>query len=413
MTLAATRRGTDTAGLDSPRAWLVVAATFVATFTVFGVAYSFGAFFEPMADEFDAGRSAISAVFSITAGLYFFLGTITGPAVDRVGPRPVLLTGAVAMGAGLGLTSIVDRLWLGYITYGVGVGIGVACGYVPMLAVVGGWFSRRRSVALGIAVAGIGVGTLGVSPLAAALIDAHGWRMAYRVFAVASAVLLTGCALASSPPPRPTATASFGTPSALRSPAFLVLYVSMLMVSVALFMVFIFLVPFAEEHGVGKVAAATLMGIVGASSIVGRLLLGALADRMGALRTYRACFLVIALTYVLWLTTTTYPWLLTFSITYGIVYGGFIALSPAVMADVFGSATMGRLIGVLYTSAGVGAVAGAPLAGLVIDRTGTYRWTIGLAAVLALAGWLLLSRLSDHVATHRAGTTGADVPLHA
>ena len=66
--------------------------------------------------------------------------------------------------------------------------------------------------------------------------------------------------------------------------------------------------------------------IVGASSILGRLLLGALADRIGAIRTYRACFLGIAVTYVLWLGTTTYPWLLTFSILYGVAYGGTIAL---------------------------------------------------------------------------------------
>lgn len=203
--------------LDGRDGWRNVAVGFVSMATVFGVAYSFGAFFDPMADEFNAGRSATSAVFSITAGLYFFLGTVTGRAVDRVGPRPVLLTAAAAMGIGLWLTSVVDRLWLGYITYGLGVGIGVACGYVPMLAVVGGWFSRRRSIALGIAVAGIGVGTLGVSPLAAALIDAHGWRATYRVFAVASAALLVVCALAASPPPRSMTVSAAGSPSLLRT----------------------------------------------------------------------------------------------------------------------------------------------------------------------------------------------------
>jgi predicted MFS family arabinose efflux permease len=283
-----------------------------------------------------------------------------------------------------------------------------------MLAVVGGWFSKRRSMALGIAVAGIGVGTLGVSPLAAALIDSMGWRATYRLFAVASAVLLVVCALASSPPPRPAPVdAPGGRAAGVRSPAFVVLYVSMLLVSAALFMVFIFLVPFAEEHGVGNVAAATLMGIVGASSILGRLLLGTLADRLGAIRTYRACFLAIALTYVLWLSTTTYPWLLTFSILYGVAYGGVIALSPAVMADVFGSSTMGRLIGVLYTSAGVGALVGAPLAGYAIDRTDSYRWAIGLSALLALVGWFLLRRLSGHVAVHHAPADTAGVPLPA
>ena len=179
----------------------------------------------------------------------------------------------------------------------------------------------------------------------------------------------------------------------MRSPTFVVMYVSGLFLSLALFLVFIFLAPFAEENGASKVAAASLVGVVGAASIAGRLLLGGLADRLGSVRTYRACFLVIALSYLLWLTTTSYPVLLLFAVVFGVAYGGFIALSPAVMADLFGTAAMGQLVGVLYTSAAVGALVGPPLAGLAVDRTGSYRWAIGAASAAALLGWLILSRL--------------------
>ena len=378
--------------LDGREGWVNVAAAFASMFTVFGVAYSFGAFFGPMADEFGSGRSATSAFFSITAGLYFFLGVASGPAVDRYGPRPVLLTGAVAMGVGLALTSIADRLWLGYLSYGFGVGIGVACGYVPMLAVVGGWFVRRRSMALGIAVAGIGLGTLAVAPLAAALIESLGWRETYRVFAVASAVALSACALVARRPPAGVVTDG-GDTSPIRTPAFAAMYVSGLFISLALFLVFIFLVPFAEENGAGKVAAAALVGVVGAASIGGRLGLGLLADRLGSIRMYRACFFVIATSYVIWLATTSYPVLFVFAVVFGVAYGGFIALSPAVMAELFGTAGMGRVVGVLYTSAGFGALVGPPIAGMIIDRTGTYRWAIAVAMALAFVGWAVLLRL--------------------
>ena len=157
----------------------MVAATFVALCAVYGVAYSFGAFFKPMAAEFGARRSATSAVFSITVLVWCFLGPVTGHLSDRFGPRIVVATGAVVMGAGLALTSMIDRLWLGYLTYGLGVGVGVACAYVPMVAVVGGWFLRRRNTALGIAVAGIGFGTVCGAPIAAASISHH--RMARDV----------------------------------------------------------------------------------------------------------------------------------------------------------------------------------------------------------------------------------------
>ena len=113
--------------VDSARAWLTVAAGFLACFTLFGVAYSFGAFFKPMAQEFHATREATSAIFSITAALYFALGPVTGYLSDRFGPRPVVAVGALSAGGGVVLTAFIPRLWFAYLTYSVGLGIGVSC----------------------------------------------------------------------------------------------------------------------------------------------------------------------------------------------------------------------------------------------------------------------------------------------
>src|SRR6185312_11553430 len=175
---------------DSPRAWLIVFAAFLSMFTTFAVAYSFGAFVNPMTAEFHSGRAAISAVFSITAVIYFLFGAAAGHISDRIGPRPMMVASAFFMGAGLILTSSINHLWLSYLTYGVGVGIGVACGYAPMVAVVSGWFVRRRNTALGIAVSGIGFGTIVGAPLAAKCIPLYGWRATYVLFGMASASLL-------------------------------------------------------------------------------------------------------------------------------------------------------------------------------------------------------------------------------
>ena len=187
---------------DSARAWVVVVAAFAALFTVFGVAYSFGAFFEPISTEFGTGRWASAAVFSLTSLLFFALGAISGPASDRFGPRPLLIVSAASFGVGLAATAGASSLWVAYLTYGVGVGVGVGCVYAPMLATVGGWFERRRALALGVTVSGIGLGILVAAPLAAWLIDAYGWRTTYLIFAVASSVILVLCALLISAPPR-------------------------------------------------------------------------------------------------------------------------------------------------------------------------------------------------------------------
>ncbi|MGB6090951.1 MAG: MFS transporter, partial [Candidatus Binataceae bacterium] len=208
----------DLARFDSARSWRMVAVAFVAMFTVYGIAYSFGAFFKPMAAEFGAGRSSTSAVFSLTVFVWCVLGWPAGHLSDRFGPRVVVGAGAIVMGGGLVLTAFIDRLWIGYLTYSLGVGIGIATAYVPMVAVVGGWFLRRRNSALGIAVAGIGCGTVLVAPACAALIERLGWRDTDLVLGVVATVLLLGCAAIAERPPVHVTPSAIDVRAAVRTP---------------------------------------------------------------------------------------------------------------------------------------------------------------------------------------------------
>ncbi len=381
--------------VDSARGWLVVVSAFGATFVVFGVAYSFGAFFDPMAEEFGTGSGATSAVFAITTFVYFTLGLVSGRAVDRFGPRPLLLVGAVVMAAGLLLTSRVNNLTLGYVTYGTGVGVGVACAYVPMVATVGAWFERRRALALAVAVTGIGLGTLLMAPLAAWLIDRTGWRDTYVIFGLASAAVLLVSALLAARPPAPAADATtIPLSKAVRMPPFRWLYLSALLLSLALFVPFVFLPPFAEEQGISKVSAAGLVGIIGAASVGGRLGLGILGGALGTVRVYQMTIFCLGLSFFVWLVAGgSYAFLVVFAVLMGTAYGGFISLAPAVAAEKFGPAGLGGLLGALYTSAAVGGLLGPPIAGMIIDSAG-YRPTIALAMVMGLLAFAALLPLS-------------------
>ena len=386
------------AALDSPRGWVVVASAFVAMFTVFGVAYSFGEFFGPMADEFGTNRSQTAFFFAITTFAYFAIGIVTGRLADRVGPRRVVIVGAVAMVAGLLLTAEVQSIELGYLTYGLGVGIGVACCYVPMVATVGGWFEQRRTVALGLAVAGIGTGTLVLVPIVERLIDDHGWRDAYRILAIVAGVLLIIAALGAH---RPPATSSQPVPvrEAIRGRSdFWILYVSSLLISITLFTPFVFMADYVDVTGVDG-SAALLLGLIGMSSIVGRLGFGAIAGHLGLDRLYQGSFLVLSLSFVLWLAADTmYALLVVFAIVLGVAYGGFIALSPAVVADRFGVVGMGGVLGALYTAAGVGGLVGPPTMGVIIDESGhtAAQWT---ALGIGLVGAALLMTMRPVTST--------------
>ena len=374
---------------NSVRAWVIDGAAFLSTFTVFGVAYSFGVLLEPIEREFGSSRASLSLLFSIATFVYFLLGVVTGLIADRVGPRKVLFVGALVMSVGLLLTSRMTRLWIGYITYGLGVGVGVACGYVPMVAVVGGWFERRRGVALGIAVAGIGVGTVAAAPITSMLNNRYGWRTTYVIYAVASAAMLLACMVAVKAPPRRTGT-RFRLSESVRTAEFRLIYIAGVIICLPLFQMFTFLVKFATDRGIPKLDASLLLSIVGGASVVGRLGLAALADRFGAIRMYKASFLIMGLSYGIWLTLQSYPWLVVFALAFGVGYGGFISLSPAVVAELFGVEALGGTLGAVYTSAAIGGLLGPFIGGLVIDLTGAYRWALRLGAVLARVSFVIL-----------------------
>jgi MFS family permease len=359
---------------------------------VFGVAYSFGAFFTPMATEFHAGSGATSIFFAITAFLWFTLGIVSGRASDRFGTRWVMAVGAVVMGAGLVLTSFVHQLWLGYLTYGVGVGVGTACGYVPMVAAVGSWFDRRQGLAMGIAISGIGVGTLAGAPAATVLIGAYGWRQTYLVFGILSLVVLLACGfLAERPAPSGASPLDLGR--ALRSREFVTLYLSILLTGFGLFTFFVHLVPFALAKGIDARTAASLLAVVGIFSTISRVALGPIADRFGRLRTLQLAIFVMAASYLIWLSEPGYAGLAVFAAVMGAAYGGWVAISPSVLAEFFGTEGLGGTTGALYTGAGIGALLGPPIAGYVVDATGSYRPAIVGAMVLEVAALAVILTL--------------------
>jgi MFS family permease len=380
-------------GPDSARGWVVVAAAFLSTFVAFGIVYSFGAFFDSMAEDFGTGKGATALMFSITTAWYFGLGLVSGKAADRFGPRPVLVVAAVVLGVALLLTSRVGSIWVGYVTYGVGVGIAVACAYVPMVATVGAWFLRRRTAALGVAVAGIGVGTLVVAPLSNRLIDAYAWRTAYVVLGIGGAALLLVASLGASRPPVTVVQEPVQLGRVIRERGFVILYVTTALVSASLFVPFVFIKDYAGEHGIDSGPATALVSVIGASSVVGRLGLGGLGTRLGATRLMQLSFVVMTASFLIWLTAAgSYGRLVLFAIVMGIAYGGFIALAPAVAAGLFGTVGLGAILGALYTAAAIGGLVGPPVVGAVIDHV-SYSAGIVLAMVITAASTLVLFTL--------------------
>ncbi|MBZ5795751.1 MFS transporter [Burkholderia contaminans] len=392
--------------------WYVVAAAFAVTFVGFGSAYTFSAFVESLQRDFSASRGQISLVFSLAGFLYFGFGIVSGPLADRFGSRRLAVAGMLLTGAGLAAAGAAHTLLQVYFAYGLGVGLGVGCAYVPAVGAVQRWFVRRRGFASGLAVAGIGVGTLVMPPLASALIAHVGWRGAYFTLAVTAVVIGAGMSLliendprgrgllpdgeaahepgggakvtgheagASTPgaaagrqPVAASAPAGATVREAVTSRPFASLYAACLFCSFGVFVPFVHLVPYALDHGVASSTAVLLLGAIGVGSTAGRFFLGGLADRFGRRASLLAMYAGMAVALVAWAGAGTVATLAAFALVFGVFYGGWVAVLPAVVMDYFGGRNVSGIIGVLYTSVAFGTLIGPTAAGFIYDAGGGY-----------------------------------------
>ena len=231
--------------------WVVVAAAFTLMFIGFGAAYSFAAFFSAFEAEFGASRGDIALVFSVAAFMWFACGAPAGVLADRYGVRPVAAAGVVCLVAALWIASIAGSLEVLYATYSIGLGLGVGLVYVPSIGAVQPWFSANRALASGIAVAGIGAGNV-VGPLVAAWwIGLFGWRGAFAGLAL-MALVLGGAAAALirrkqadvSAPPK-----GIALRAAVRTQPFWLLFASLMLSCIGLFVPMVHLGPYALDAG--------------------------------------------------------------------------------------------------------------------------------------------------------------------
>lgn len=379
---------------ELPYAWVIVWACFVALAVIFGVAYSFAAFFESFASEFAAQRADVSLVFGLSGLIYFTMGIGGGMLSDRFGPRLVCCIGMVFIAAGMLATSFAQSMSTVYLAYGVGVGLGIALVYTPAIACVQPWFRHRRGLAAGVASSGIGAGTLVFPLLAALAIATLQWRDALRL--LAAGVLLVGLAAAMLLRRAPTAgnSGQAGGASgatlrqALRDPAFWWLYLVTLSCGPAMFIPFAHVSASARDNGIAEAQAVGLVGMIGIGSLVGRFLIGALADRLGRNRTLSLMVASMATSYLAWLAAGSYPVLVVFALWFGLSYGGIVSMLPALCMDLFGSRAVAGIIGALYSGAALGNLLGPVVAGAMFDRLGSYTAVMWLCiALTAVSVW--------------------------
>ena len=376
--------------------WVVVAAAFTLMFIGFAAAYSFAAFFGALEAEFGASRGDIALVFSVAAFVWFLSGAPAGVLADRYGVRRVAIVGVACIALALAIAAVAGSLNVLYATYSIGLGLGVGLVYVPSIGAVQPWFSANRALASGIAVAGIGAGNVAGPLLAAWWIGIFGWRGAFLGLALFALALGGAAAFAIRNKPRASAAAADGVAlrAALRTTPFWLIFASLFLRCIGLFVPMVHLGPYAVDAGYTAAQGVALVSLIGLGSLLGRFTIGGPADRLGRIPALSAMYAGLGVMFVLWWAASAYWVLALFAVVFGICYGAYVALLPTIVMDLYGARSVSGIIGCLYTGCGFGTLIGPWLAGAAYDALGTYQAPIAAGALLSFAAAVCVLPLS-------------------
>lgn len=389
--------------------WTVVAAAFWVIAITSGSFYSYGVFFKPMIAEFGWNRQLASGVMGVACLVYVGVLPFVGHLADRQGPRLVMAASTGLLGLGYVLGAYVQSAFQLYLFVGVLGGLSYP-GLLPVpVAVVSRWFDKNRGLALGIALAGVGAGTLIMPALLALLVEAYGWRTAFVVLGFGVCLsCVPPCVVAMRDPERGAAPPLIGVDSgasetvppieiipdlsirqALGTRVFWLLFAQYGVCITVLGMIMIHIVPYLTDRGMSAPLAANVLGAIGLGSIFGRVLAGAVSDRYGVKRVLLACLVVKVIVLAAFPRVGGFAVSYALGFFYGVPYGGFMVIIPALTSLLFGLRAMGAIFATISIAEGIGFGLGSYLAGYIWDATGNYRMMFVLGVLLIFVAMVL------------------------
>ena len=390
--------------------WIILATGFAILFFNGGSRSALGLMLKPMGDDLEWSRSALS--LGITA--YMLISALAMPFVgrlaDRFDMRWIMGTGVVVGAVGVGLMSLIASPWQLFAVYGLVFALGNAGVSNPIVSVmIVRWFPDRRGVANSVAVSGNAIGQLVIVGLLAQSLVRFGWRVSYAALGLANLAILTPIAFAAVRA-APSQAARGKQPSS-DNPATTEQAVDLRQVPLWTsgqlwllggiyaicgfqdFFVATHVVAFALDIGFGALIAGNLLALMGVMGLLGVLVSGFLADRIGPARPTLLCFAMRIGIFVLVILSQSKPAVMMFALLYGFTFLMTAPLTVIFSGNIFGSAQLGRISGTIsmihQISGGIGALAGA----LAFDIWGSYDRAFLLMltlSVVATAGTLLV-----------------------
>ncbi len=378
--------------------WWIVVVSAITLLLSGGIGfYSFGAFFTPLINEFGWNRAQISLSMSIM-GLVGLIGPLLGTWVNRYGAKRIMLLGALLMGISFACLGFTFSIYYFYVLYFV-VAVGqMAIANIPVLTLVAHWFEKRKGLAMGISVAGYGLGGMVMLPLAAYLISLLNWRWTYHILGMTICFVLVPLIvlvikdhpgeigilpdgkkdIAQEKQQRIPVSASniriqgWTLSKALRTSTLWILIISFMLVFVGTASILAHAVPFFVGQGFSNKAASTILGGAIGVSVLGRIFTGYLSDRI-PVKYIAALYFIFQIGGLLVLISPqTQASIPVFVAIFGMAMGGLFVLEPLIVREYFGLDSFASIYGGLWAFQSLGVAAGPFITGYIFDTTGSY-----------------------------------------
>lgn len=379
--------------------WVIVAAGGLLGCVAIGGMFSLPVFLQPITRDTGWSVTGVSSAMTIGFLAMAFTSMIWGTLSDRLGPRPVVLTGSIVLAASLALASRATSLLAFQVIFGLMVGGSIAAIFAPMMAAVTGWFDTHRGLAVSLVSAGMGMAPLTMSPLAGWLVSNHDWRTSMQIVAaVVTAIMIPASLLVrrapalasghSAPSADGAPHAEMSVAQALRSPQFIILLLTNFFCCATHSGPIIHTVSYAISCGIPMIAAVTIYSVEGLAGMGGRIAFGLLGDRFGAKRVLVLGLLAQAFGALGYVFVRELAAFYAVAALLGFIYAGTMPLYAVLVRENFPLRMMGTVIGGTAMAGSLGMATGPLAGGLIYDTFASYAWlyigswAIGLGAFL-------------------------------
>lgn len=379
----------------------VVAGAFATQFAIIGVLFSLGLFVNVFELEFGWSRTLFS---SASALAMFMMGTIAivgGKLSDKFGPRLVLSVSGILFGLGLAGLSLISEPWHFFLFMGTLIAIGLGTHDVVTLSTVAHWYDKRRGMMTAVVKVGTALGQVIVPLIVAALIAGVGWRKTLLIVGVGAACVLFSAAMLMRYPAEGEGASSIlgkavsglGLSEAKKSRTFMAMCLIQFLFFATMVAIPLHLAPHGMDMGLSTAQAATLLSIVGGSSILGRLGVGILIDKIGCRNAMSICLFLLICALVSFSLANNHLSLGVITVLYGFAHGAlFVVVSPMV-AFYFGMRAHGELFGIVLFFGTIGGAIGPIAMGATFDSLGSYTFAFLALAIFALVALILVRSL--------------------